>query len=302
MEGSSAMVGVVNPGDILYLTDLYDRLGIDGSTAGCTISMAFEAYEKGYITKEDTDGLELKWGDAEVVEKLVRKYCHREGFGDVLARGPKLAAEYIGHDAPDFAVHIKGTGMNLHDWRPAWGVLLGQIVSSGAGWHSAASDCWRPNPEAGYPEKTNGLTHRGKAEEVARGAIVKCLEDSIGVCWFASWGYPGIFDLISDAFSAVTGWNLTAEDLWEVGERIITLQQAFNVRQGLRPEDDYNVSARVTEAPPDGPAKGISIKPYLKGMINEYYRYLGWDEKTGKPLRNTLKRLGLEGIIKDMWG
>ena len=100
----------------------------------------------------------------------------------------------------------------------------------------------------------------------------------------------------------MTGWNLTAEELWEVGERVITLQQAFNVRQGLRPEDDYNVSARVTEAPPDGPAKGISIKPYLKGMINEYYRYLGWDEKTGKPLRNTLKRLGLEGIIKDMWG
>jgi aldehyde:ferredoxin oxidoreductase len=301
MEGSAAMVGIVDPGDILYLTDLYDRLGIDGSTAGCAISMAFEAYEKGYISKEDTDGLELRWGDAEVIEKIVRKYCNREGFGDILAMGPKLAADRIGHDAPSFAVHIKGTGMNLHDWRPKWGVLLGQIVGSGAGWPSGAADCWRSEPDAGYPEKTNGMTHRGKAEEVARCAIIKCLDDSIGVCWFASWGYPGIMELSANAISAVTGWDITTRDLWEVGERILALQQAFNIKQGWTPKDDYEVPARVTEAPPDGPAKGISIKPYLRGMINEYYRYLGWDEKTGKPWRRTLARLNLDPIIRDLW-
>jgi aldehyde:ferredoxin oxidoreductase len=302
MEGSSAMVGIVDAGDILYLTDLYDRLGIDGSTAGCTIAMAFEAYQRGYITKEDTDGLALNWGDAGVVEKVIKKYCYREGFGDILARGPKGAAEYIGYDAPDFAVHIKGTGMNLHDWRPKWGVLLGQIMGSGAGWPSGAADCWRPEPDAGYPEYTNGLDHRGKGEEAAKGAIIKCLDDSLGVCWFASWGVPGILDLSAGAISALTGWELTGKEMWEIGQRVLNLQQAFNVRHGLTPEDDYNVSARVTEAPKDGPAKGISIKPHLRNMINEYYRYLGWDLKTAKPYRSTLKKLGLEDIVKDLWG
>ena len=78
-----------------YLTDLYDKLGLEGSTVGCAIAMAFEAFEKGLITTEDTDGLELKWGDAEVVEKTVRKYANREGFGDILAKGPKEAAMVI---------------------------------------------------------------------------------------------------------------------------------------------------------------------------------------------------------------
>jgi len=90
--------------------------------------MAIESFEKGLITVEDTDGLVLNWGDGEVVEKLIRKYGHREGFGNILAEGPKRAAEIIGGDATDYAVHVKGTGINLHDLRGYWGFLLGQIV------------------------------------------------------------------------------------------------------------------------------------------------------------------------------
>lgn len=222
-EGSASIVGISDPGSILYLTDLYDRLGIDGSTAGCTIGMAFEAYEKGYITKEDTDGIELIYGNEEVVEKMIRKYVYREGFGDILARGPKAAAEFIGHDAPDFAVHIKGTGMNLHDWRAAWGVLFGQIVGSGAGWPSGAADCWKSQPDAGYPEKTNPLSHKGKAVEVARCAILKSIDDSVGTCWFATWGQAGILDIEAGAISAVTGWDTTGEELRTAGRGSLTL-------------------------------------------------------------------------------
>ena len=180
-------------------------------------------------------------------------------------------------------------------------MLFGQIVGSGAGWPSAAADCWRPDPGIGYPEKTNPLTHKGKAEEVAKGAIIKALNDSLGVCWYAIWGLPGALDLAASAISAVTGWDLTAKEMWESGERILNLERAFNVRQGLTPQDDYNVSARIIEPPLDGPAKGKSISPFLRGMINEYYRYLGWDEKTGKPWRSTLERLGMEDVIKDLW-
>jgi aldehyde:ferredoxin oxidoreductase len=192
--------------------------------------------------------------------------------------------------------------MNLHDWRAAWGVLLGQIVSSGAGWMSGAADCWRAEPDAGYPEKTKPMNHKGKGEEVARCAIIKAIDDSVGICWYGSWGLPGVLNMEAEALSAITGWEVSGEELKTAGERILNLERCFNVRNGLTPEDDYNVCRRIIEEPPDGPGKGKSISWYLKGMINDYYHTLGWDEKTGRPWRSTLKRLGLEDVIDSVWG
>ncbi len=302
LEGAAAMVGVTEPGTVFYLTELYDRLGLEASTAGCTIAMAFEAFEKGLITKEDTDGLELKWGDAEVVEKVIRKYVAREGFGDILARGPKEAAEMIGGNAPDFAIHIKGSGMNLHDWRNWWGYLLGQILSSGSGWFAPGADQIGWNPEAGYDYNENRppLTRKGKAEAVKRTAIHKYLNDSVGCCVFHTRGNPG--DIVAEALSAVTGWDYTREELLKLGERLLHLERAFNIRCGLKPEDDYKVSKRIVEPPVDGPGKGMSIAPYVHGMVMEYYELAGWDKKTGKPWRDTLEKFNLDYVVKDLWG
>ena len=301
IEGG-AMMGITESGTVLYLTDLYDRLGIEESTASCAISMAFEAFERGLITVEDTDGLELKWGDVEVIEKLIRKYGHREGFGDVLAEGPKRAAEIIGGDALNFAVHVKGTGINLHDLRGYWGFLLGQIVGSGFSWMSPGAD-YRNDPDAGFPETTPGPSSKGKAKGVAKTGINKHIYDSIGVCWFLTLGRPSGLDLTAEALSAVTGWNWSKRELLECGERIANLERAYNLRHGLTSLDDHtNVSLRLLEAPRSGPGKDKTIAPYLVGMVNEYYRLMGWDEKTGKPLRRTLRRLGLEDIVKDLWG
>lgn len=302
MEGSASMVGVSDAGWTFYLTDLYDRLGLESSTAGCTLSMAFEAYEKGLITKEDTDGLELKWGDAEVVEEMIRKYAARDGFGDILAQGPKGAAEIIGGDAPSFAVHIKGSGMSLHDWRRGWGVLLGQIVGTGSGWPAPGADITRPDADSGYPERQPPLDPKVKPEEVRKTGIVKFAHDSTGVCWLNTWGHPEGTQLAADMISAVTGWDFTREELLAFGERVINLERAFNVRHGLTPEDDYNVPERIAEGQRDGPFAGIPLKPHLRGMINEYYRLMGWDEKTGKPWRSTLARLDLDEVAKDLWG
>lgn len=302
MEGSAALVGITEPGTIFYLTDLYDRLGIETSTIGCAISMAFEAYEKGLITSKDTGGLELKWGDAEVVEQMIKKCVYREGIGDILARGPKEAAEVIGGDAPDFAIHIKGAGMNLHDWRAAWGFLLGQILGGGSGWPAPGADALRVEPDAGYPELTDPFNSIAKAEELARTGPLKYLADCTGICWFVSWSMPEILNITAEALSAVVGWDCTPEELHRLGERVISLERAFNVRHGLTPADDYNVSKRITEAPGDGPARGKSIRPHLRGMINDYYKLMGWDEETGKPRRQTLLKLGLEDVAKDLWG
>jgi aldehyde:ferredoxin oxidoreductase len=304
IEGAASMVGVTDPGTVYRLVDLYDRLGVEGSAVGCIIAMAFEAYERGLITSKDTNGIELRWGDAKAAEEILLQYVHREGLGDILARGIKEAAEIIGGEARDFAVHVKGTGMSLHDWRHSWGVLLGQILGSGAGWTSP-SDGMRPEAAAGYPNAPTleeKLDPKRQPKSVMATGIMKQLNDSTGLCWFNTWGLPNVMDLLRDGLNAITGLNYETQELWKIGERVSNLERVMNIRYGLKPEDDLDVSPRLLEPPPDGPGKGRSIKPYLPGMVHEYYRLMGWDRKTGKPWISTLKRLGLDYVINEMWG
>jgi len=296
-EGSASIVGAgKEPGETWYLTDLNDRLGFETSTVGCAMAVAFEAYEKGLLTKKDTDGLELKWGDVKVIETLVKRIAHREGrFANMLADGPKVAAQRIG--MPQASVDIKGSGMNLHDWRRAWGVLLGQVTSGGSGWPAPGADCWTDETDAGYPQKADPLSPWGKGEEVAKTGMIKFWNDCYGCCWFGTWGTPGIMKLSSSAIAAVVGWDdFTAEEAWDVGHRVVTMERIFNMRRGMVAEDDINVSPRMTDpAPADaGPAAGKSIKGYLEGWVRDYYVANGWDRKTGKPLRSTMQKLGLE--------
>lgn len=301
VEGCS-MMGVTESGAVFYLIDLLDRLGLEASTTSCSISLAFEAFERGLIIAENTEGLALNWGDATVIEKLIRKYAYREGFGNVLAEGPKGAAEIIGGDAPALAVHVKGSGINLHDWRGYWGFMLGQILGSGAGFMSTGTE-YRADPDAGFPEKTPDPTRKEKAEQVAKTAINKYIYDSIGVCWFLTNGRPGVLDLITAALSAVTGWSWSKKELLACGARIANLERAYNIRHGLTPLDDHtDISPRLLEAALSGPGKGKTLAPYLVGMVNEYYRLMGWDEKTGIPLKRTLKRCELDDIAADLWG
>lgn len=303
LEGAASISGVYESGAVFYLVDLCDKLGFESSTIGCTIALAIECYEKGLLTKEDTEGIELRWGDNKLVEKMLRMAAMKEGkLGKLLALGPKRAAEYIGGDAPKFAVHIKGSGMNLHDWRATWGIMLGQFVGGGSGWPAPGADAWATEPDVGFPTYQDPLNPRIKPEAVARTWPKKYWDDCNGTCWFATWGVPGVLTYSTDAVSAVTGWDFTPKEALTVGERVVNLERAFNIRRGLTPADDYEVSTRMVEAPPSGIAKGKPMAPYVRGMIMEVYRLMGWDEKTGKPWRSTLERLGLEDIIKDVWG
>jgi len=300
-EGSGAILGITEAGSYIYLADQYDRLGIECSMAGCTMAMAIEAYEKGLITKEQTDGLELKWGDVKVAEALLNKIVRREGIGDTLALGMKRAAEIIGGDAPSFAINIKGSAMNLHDWRSFWGVLFSQIVGSGASWTATGADDFCPEPDAGYPQKTDPFDISSKPLEAKMTGIIKFMNDCCGLCMLNTWGTKDVLQLSADSINAVTGWDLARDDMFELGYRVMHLERAFNIRHGLTPEDDWNVTPRLIDPPLDGPAKGKSMKPYLVGMVKEYYRLMEWDEKTGKPWRSTLRKADLEDVIKDLW-
>jgi len=304
MEGSASIVGVGSkgPGEIFYLTDLNDRLGFEASTVGCAMAVAFEAYEKGLLTKEVTDGLELKWGDVKVIEKLLSKIAKREGFGALLADGPKAAAQRVG--LPDASVDIKGAGMNLHDWRRAWGCFLGQFVSGGSGWHAGAADCWFTEPDIGYEKMLDPLDPYVRAREVALTTILHMWRDCFGCCNFVTWGLPGGMTIIPKAIGAAVGWeDFGKEEAWMVGERVTTLERAFNMSRGLTVRDDIEVSPRLLEpAPADaGPAAGKSVAPYIEGWVRDYYTELGWDRKTGKPWMSTLKRLGLEEFAHLVW-
>jgi aldehyde:ferredoxin oxidoreductase len=304
-EGAASIIGAggSDPGEVWYLVDLEDRLGFDTSTVGCAMAVAFEAYEKGLLTKEDTDGLELRWGDAKAIETLVKRIAYREGkFANLIADGPKIAAQRLG--LPEASVDIKGAGMNLHDWRRAWGVLGGQATGGGSSWPAPGADCWTAEPDAGYPEKRDPLTPFGRGEELAKTGIIKLWNDCYGCCWFASWGISGIMSLSSSAIAAVVGWqDFTPEEALAVGHRVLTLERIFNMRHGLTAEDDYKLSPRLTEpAPADaGPAAGKGIGPYIEGWVRDYYEHLGWERKRGKPLRSTMKKLGLDEFMGLVW-
>ncbi|MBL7211082.1 MAG: hypothetical protein ISS61_01750 [Desulfobacteraceae bacterium] len=307
IEGAAAIMGAGasgDPGEALYLTDLFDRLGLETSTVGCAMAVAFEAYEKGLLTKEDTEGLELTWGNTDAIIELMRRYANKEGtFVKMLTEGPKVAAQRLG--IPDAAVEVKGSGINLHDWRRAWGELLVQFISSGSGWHSLAADIWCPEADVGYPEKVGPLDPRQKGEQVARVTRLKFWEDCFGTCVFATWGIPGVLKFTTGALGAVVGWDdFSPEEALAVGHRVVTLERIINMRYGLTPEDDINVSPRMIEpAPADaGPAAGMSPAPYIEGWVRDYYEELGWHRRTGKPLRSTMQKLGLDEFIDLVWG
>lgn len=293
LEGISSLLGIYEPGATFYLIELADRLGFETSTIGSTIAMLIEAYENGLITKEELDGLELRWGDAKLVETLLRKAANKEGFvGKLLSMGPKRAAEAIG--AEDMAIHVKGTGINLHDWRVTWAILLGQLIGGGYSWPAPGVDAWATEPDIGYPEYQDPFDWRLKPKAVRDTQLKKNWVDSIGICWFADWGVPGALEFEAVAVSAATGFELSKDEALLVGERVVNLERITNLKLGLRAEDDiYDVGARFLEPPPKGPGKEKDVRKHVKWMVREYYRLMGWNEKTGEPMKSTLKRLGL---------
>jgi len=300
LEGAGSILGIAEPGVNMALLDMCDRYGIETGRVGTAIGVAVEAYQKGILTKKETDGLKLEFGNAEVMRALIKKMVYREGIGGLLAKGSKKLADILG--IPDSAVHIKGATMNNHDWRSGWGTLLGQAVGTGSGWLSGGCDTFGCEPSVGYPEKLDPGDWKGQAISVRDTSNYKIwAADCTGMCWFSVWGVKSGADLVSEAISAATGWDFTKEDGIRVGERLITKERVFALQRGLKPEDDYNLSERLFRPPQYGPVKGKSIRPYLEGMVREYYVLRGWDGKTGKPWKSTLESLGLEHLSDSIW-
>jgi len=296
VEGAAGLIGVEDPTEAIILTDYMDAIGLDSSVGGSLMGMAYELYNRGIITREDTGGLDLTWGNFDSARVLLDQMCSGDGFGgQVLAKGLKDAARLLGPEAEACVLHIRGGGYNMHDWRPAWSVLLGQVVAgAGVCWQGPGVDAWTTEPDLGYAAMGKPFETEGKAEAVAKTQAKKLWEDTLGVCWFACWGVDGVLDYSAKAIALATGWSdFDTDEALQIGERMINMQRHIAISRGFKPEDEFDVSERLLEAPTSGVAAGKSIKPHLKGLVHEYYDVMGWDRETASPTQQTLERLGL---------
>lgn len=276
---------------------LCDDLGMDAVETGVSIAFAMEAREKGLLTAQDTDGLDLTFGNGEVIMPMVSRIGLREGIGDLLAEGVKRAADTIGGGASDFAMQNKGMTFPGHSARGLPGFALGYATGPrGASHHDGRPTCER----SGVVLRE---TIEGKPQYIINVNHLNILTDSMILCHLAEaiWGPAEIKQPCIDIFNAVTGMDLSLETANATAERIWNVIRAFAVRDGLRRADDTLPRRFLTEPIPDGPSKGmVMTRETLETMKDEYYRLRGWDTATGIPLPDKLYALDLPDIAEDM--
>jgi len=280
-----AQCGVDNLEAIAKANYLCNELGLDTISMGHVIGTAMELYEKGYIKPEQTRGVDLKFGNVEAIVELTWRTAYRSGLGNDLAEGSRRLAEKYG--APELSMDVKGQELPAYDPRGAQGHGLGYATSNRGGCHLRA---YMIAAEIlGIPEKLDPLTTEGKAKWVITFQDLFATCDSLVLCKFVTFAFGA--EEFADMLSAATGWNLTADDVMKIGERIYNLERAFNIREGFKGRDEDTLPKRLLEEPmPEGPVKGYVVK--LNEMLDEYYNLRGW--KDGVPTKDKLKELGLD--------
>jgi len=274
--------------------ELCNRYGLDSISTGGVIAFAFEAYERGLITNRDTVGVELTWGNAPAVVAMVEKIGKREeGLGWLLGEGVKRAAESIGGLAHEFAFHVKGLELPGHDPRAYNSVGLGYATSNRGACHlQALTHVFERSvtmPDLGYQEIQDRLGVRGKGEFTAKLQDLMSMFDSLKLCKFTLFGGLKVHHMVT-LLNQVTGWDVSIEEFMKTGERIYNLKRMYNVRHGVSRKDDTLPPRFLTLKRGEGGA--AENLPPLGEMLNEYYRYRGWDE-FGIPTREKLKELDL---------
>jgi aldehyde:ferredoxin oxidoreductase len=295
MAAFSSLVGINDVTTTVLLNSEVDRLGIDVNETGWVIAWVMECFEKGILSITDTDGLEMTWGNGEAIMAVLDKIARREGFGNILAEGVMRAARHIGGEAPNLAIHtMKGNTPRGHDHRIMWQEMFDTCVSNMG---TLESHSTAPYKLLGLPAVYDKFDPDVISTVVAKIKGAMIFEDSLVTCRFNTMN---ALDLICEAVNASTGWDMNVEEAMNVGRRAVNLARAYNLRAGIGAELDAP-SARYGSTPHDGLAAGKGIMPHWEKMIKNYYHLMGWDEKTGKPLAETLRALGLDFVIPQLW-
>jgi len=286
-----------------YLCNIY---GLDTISCGAVIAFAMDCYERNIITKGDTNGLDLSWGNAQSIIALVKKVSNKDGIGDILSEGVMRAAKKFGKGAENLAMHGKGLEGPAHDPRSGKALALMYGTANRGMCHI------HPIEGMAYDNFKNnfGLIHYGVPDpqtvdrfaEEGKGVITKTLFDfgealdALGVCKF--YAYVGLGpDKYAAMVSPLTGWHIDGKELLKIGERVNNLQRMFNVREGISRKDD-RFPERIHRLPEFGKYSLIhecEIRDY-DSMLKEFYEARGWDSE-GVPTKEKLKELELKSSL-----
>jgi aldehyde:ferredoxin oxidoreductase len=286
----------------LQCIDLTNRYGMDAITLSETISWAMECFQRGILSSQEADGLDLSWGNGETILSLVHKVAHREGFGDFLADGVRKAAQRLGRGSEQIAMEGKGLEVFQADPRAIKAYGLGNAVASRGADH-LRSEPWfefSNDPEEGV--RRFGLPETAfRLESIGKGLVVKHFEemaaisDSLGVCKntynnmeVLSWAET------AELLQAATGWEITGDEVQTIGERIVNLERLFIAREGITRRDDVLPRRFLEEPLPEGSGPSTGSVLELEEMLHEYYLARGWDTETGLPASGKLRELGLQ--------
>lgn len=303
--------GVTSLEAVALGNQLCNMYGLDTISCGGTIAFAMECYERGILTKEDTDGLELTFGNSEALLTLIEKIAKREGIGDLLAEGSYRAAKKIGKGAEKYSITTKKQEFPAHmpQYKPSLGIIYA-VNPFGADHQSSDHDPILTLPPESDGRKNLALIglRKGyednfeldyyKAKFAFRTQCFVSLTDILGLCQFV-WGLAGLYgpkDLVLLAKYGI-GWDTSIYELMEIGERKINMMRYFNAREGFTREDD-TIPDRIFEPFKDGPSKGKAlVKEKYQKAKEYYYEIAGWDRKTGNPTEETLRKLELEWLL-----
>lgn len=284
-----------NVDSIILCNDLCNRYGVDTIAAGSAIGFTIDCYENGIITRTDTDGLEMTWGNHKSIVAMTEKMLKREGFGNVLAEGLMKASKKIGKGAEELAVHINGEAAPAHN--PRFGIqwAISYIMDATPARHTQGGGPFPP----GVVEEYDRMMISGRAPYQKRASNFNHIINSIGACQFVIGGYPHI-DLFVEFVNSITGWNVNMDDLVTIGERISNIRQAFNAREGVHMLK-YEYPGRLVGKPPlkAGPLAGKVVDEQT--LYSEYLTEMDWDPDTAKPNKKKLEELDMFDVAKVLW-
>lgn len=273
-------------GDWEYLikaTQICDNFGMDTMACGATVSMVMEAFELGRISPQQLDGIKPGFGDGKTLVELLVRIGERKGIGDLLAEGVKTAAEKLG--VADLAMHVKGMPLSTYDPRGCKGMAITYGTSPKGAHHMVA-------PTMGPEIAGDRLSVEGKGALVRGVQLKMAVIDSLVLCSSMNFGIPLEKQLA--IYRAVTGLELSEEEIMRTGERILNLERMFGVQMGLNRRDDYLPGRFLSQSIKDGYSQGHVVE--MDVLLDDYYSVMGWDQN-GVPSDAKTKELGLDEEI-----
>src|SRR5512136_564399 len=281
---------------VIYAGHLCNVHGVDTISTGGTIALACEMFERGILSQADTGGLEIRYGDIALAHRLIEMIARREGFGDVLAEGSAALAERFG--VPGLAVTVKRLDVAMHDPRAFAGMAVTYALSPCGASHMQGDmygvDMGQAQaPEIGIVPGERFDSSEEKGRIAARQQAWRNLYNALTMCQFQDLGAERMLT----ALKCVTGWELSAEDLSNMGKRILTLKRMLNMRRGVTRADDTLPSLLLKPLKEGGTEGNV---PDMEVLLKGAYAELGWDPGTGGPTRETIAEMGLDSVAKSL--